>query len=625
MSMADGYRPDIDGLRALAVLPVLLFHAGVPGFSGGYVGVDVFFVISGYLITGIIAREIDAGRFSIVAFYERRARRIMPALIVVIAAVLIAAGFVYLPGDFEDVPRSALAATLFVSNVHFFLETGYFQGGAETRPLLHTWSLAIEEQFYILFPLFLILLARHAPRWRTGAILVVLAVSFAIAVVTQADGTGFAFYLLPARGWELMVGALLALRAPPPVPPGWRRETVAAAGLAAIGFAVISFDAGTVFPGAAALFPVLGAASLIHAAPGTWVGRLLSSRPFTGTGLISYSLYLWHWPIVVFVHYVTDSRPAGWTTAAIILASLVVAVLSWRFIETPFRRRDLIGRRGVFATMGAGMAALCLTASAMVMAGAWPARYSPEVARLAQARHDVSPYRDRCHDTGSAYGRQPCVLGAKAPPTALLWGDSHGVEYAFALSRMAERNGWSLIQRTASSCPPVLYAPRTGGERCAAINREVLEQIRTSPELGTIFLAALWPVNRQDSAMVQGLEDTLATLAKEGRRVVLIGPVPGNGFDVPRHLAHLAQRNRLAEARGADRAEIEPVERWMRAIAARWPDAITYVSAADAICDERTCRIIQGGSPLYFDSHHPSVSAARLVLARLDDRVAPGP
>lgn len=207
------YRPDIDGLRALAVLPVVLYHVGVPGFSGGYVGVDIFFVISGFLITGIIAREVDEGHFSIWHFYERRARRILPALFVLVAAVLVAASLIFLPGDFEGVPRSALSALGFVANIWFFSQSGYFQGAAETMPLLHTWSLDVEEQFYIVFPLALILIAKFASSWRTAMVWVLAAASLLLALATADNGDGFAFYPLPARAWELIAGSLLALGA----------------------------------------------------------------------------------------------------------------------------------------------------------------------------------------------------------------------------------------------------------------------------------------------------------------------------------------------------------------------------------------------------------------------------
>jgi peptidoglycan/LPS O-acetylase OafA/YrhL len=607
----------VDGLRAVAILPVLLFHAGVSTFSGGYVGVDVFFVISGYLITGIIAREIDQGRFSILAFYERRARRILPALLAVIAFVLLGASLLYLPGDFESVPKSALAATFFVSNVTFFLETGYFQGGAETKPLLHTWSLAIEEQFYIGFPILLMLLARYLPSWRTAVVAVIALFSFALAVATQTDGSGFAFYLLPPRAWELFAGSLVALGVIPTVRSRAVREGIAWGGLALIAYAVLTFDKSTVFPGVNALFPVIGAATLIHCAPGTSVGRLLGWKPMVGIGLISYSLYLWHWPLIVFASYATDAKLTGWASLAVILASLVIATLSWRFVEEPFRRRERFSRRSIFAMSGVSMGAVCAVAAVMVGAGGWPGRFSPEVVRMAQAQHDVSPYRDRCHDSDADAGRPPCVLGADVPPSALLWGDSHGVELAFALSRMKAVADRSLLQRTQSSCPPVLGYDPPEDPRCARVNRQVFEEIRAQPRLQTIYLAAFWGSGRYDSPEFGAqLEQTIRHLLEQGRRVVLIGPIPSHWSHVPRRLARFAQSGRLEQAARTPRSTAGLNEMRLRKIAARWKArGVAYVDAAAALCEGQFCSTVNQGAPLYFDSHHLSVTGANVVIA----------
>ena len=359
--MQIDYRRDIDGLRAVAIVPVLLFHAGVPGFGGGYVGVDVFFVISGFLITQIIAREIDGGRFSILNFYERRARRIMPALMAMIAAVLIAACAVYLPGDLNAVPKAAAAATLFVSNLWYFATTGYFAGGAETKPLLHTWSLAVEEQYYIGFPVLLILVARFWPRGRTAMVAAIALVSFGWAVATQGKGDGFAFYMLPPRAWELFAGSLLALGVVPHIRAQWLRELLALAGLAAIGFAIFAYDKTTVFPGVTALPPVLGSVAILHAGAQTRVARMLGLSPFVGIGLISYSLYLWHWPVIVFAQYATDATLSGWGSVAAIAASVLLAVLSWRFVERPVPRSGAVRATGDFwhNRCGDGVAVPC--------------------------------------------------------------------------------------------------------------------------------------------------------------------------------------------------------------------------------------------------------------------------
>jgi peptidoglycan/LPS O-acetylase OafA/YrhL len=398
-----GYRADIDGLRALAIVPVLLFHAGVPGFGGGYVGVDILFVISGFLITGVIAREIDAGQFSIVHFYERRARRIMPALMAMIAAVLVVASWLYFPDDLRKLPASAIAATLFYSNIHLFFDVNYFGGGSEIKPLLHSWSLAVEEQFYIGFPVLMIMIARFAPQWRRGIVAAFALLSFAIAVATQAKGDGFAFYWLPPRAWELFAGSLLALGVMPTL--GRRtREALALAGVIAIAFSIITYGKTTVFPGVTALPPVLGAVAIIMAGRGTRIAQILETPLLVGIGLISYSLYLWHWPVIVFAEYTTNARLSGWRSVAAIALSLGLAVLSWRWIERPFRDPRRMGRKTIFTWTGVGMASLCAASLALATTDGWSGRFNPATLQYLAAAKDISPMRDACHDADPARG-----------------------------------------------------------------------------------------------------------------------------------------------------------------------------------------------------------------------------
>lgn len=615
---AHRYRRDIDGLRALAILPVLFFHAHVPGFSGGYVGVDIFFVISGYLITGIIAADIDDGRFSLIRFYERRFRRIMPALVAMILATLGAAVLLYLPGDLEGVPRSALAATLFASNLWFFTDTGYFSGGADVKPLLHTWSLAVEEQYYIGFPILLILLMRYAPRWRTGAIAIIAAGSLALAIAMQRDTSGFTFYLLPTRAWELFAGALLALGGVPAIRPRWARELVAWIAVSVVTFAVSFYDRNTIFPGLSALPPVLGAAALIHAAPGTSAGRLLGWSPLVAVGLISYSLYLWHWPLIVFTEYATDTPLAGAMQPAIIAVAMAAAALSWRFIEHPFRDAHRVPQRTIFLLTGTAMALLCALSLALLAMGGWPSRFAPPVLAQIAGRQDVAPTRKQCHDTFLRHA-EPCILGAATPPDAMLWGDSHGVELAYALALKARAQHRSLVVRTTSSCPPVLgYDAKD--RRCASANHAAMDAVRANPGLRRIYLAAFWANGDfDDPAFLARLDRTIAAIRAEGRDVVLIGPVPPQPFDVPRRLAHLAHAGRLDEARGVDRAWVEARTPHLRALAARWrARGVRVIDPTAILCAGGACAIERDGKPLYFDSHHLSMAGARLVMAGED-------
>jgi len=389
------YRAEIDGLRALAVIPVIFFHAGIESFSGGYVGVDVFFVISGYLITTIILADLEQGRFSIVHFYERRVRRILPALFFVMFCSLPLAWYLFLPSDMKDFSQSLAAVSTFSSNILFWRESDYFAGAAELKPLLHTWSLAIEEQYYVLFPLFLLVLWRVEKRWIAGAVLLVLVTSLWVAHWGAYYAPTANFFLLPSRAWELAIGALVALflfnsdyKAFQPPASGLIGEAGGLAGLALIVYSIVIFDERTPFPGLYALVPTLGTALIIVFATGKSVaGKLLSARPIVAVGLVSYSAYLWHQPLLAFARY-------GWPDMAQMLlitvcaVSLGLAALSWRFVEKPFRDRDLMSRRTVFM-FGAIGSVFFLTVGAL---GTWTDgfinRYEPRLHSLLKVDHN---------------------------------------------------------------------------------------------------------------------------------------------------------------------------------------------------------------------------------------------
>lgn len=361
-----GSRRDIDGLRALAVIPVVLFHFGFSTFSGGFVGVDVFFVISGFLITSILFREISAQRFSFVDFWARRARRIIPALSVVLLVTLALGWLLLTAKDFSELGRTVRYQALFISNILFMREDGYFQPASDLKPLLHTWSLAVEEQYYIFFPLLMVLLMRHVRHWR-WMLFAVLLISFGLNIAYIDRKPDFAFFSLPTRAWELLCGAMLAvLPARKHAVRPWLAQSVGAAGLAAVLLAVFTFDRGTVFPGWAALLPVLGATALIWSGGqgSTWAGQLLSARVFVWIGLLSYSFYLWHWPVYVYANAISIDGIQPWEAAGWILLALGLAWLSWRFVELPFRdKRLLAGRKPVLVGGLMAMAVLAVTGS----------------------------------------------------------------------------------------------------------------------------------------------------------------------------------------------------------------------------------------------------------------------
>ncbi|GAB4549132.1 MAG: hypothetical protein Fur002_26250 [Anaerolineales bacterium] len=362
--MKSNYRADIDGLRAIAVLAVILNHADVPLFSGGYVGVDIFFVISGYLITGIIARELTQGEFSLARFYERRVRRIFPALFAVLLFTTLAGALLYNAENFSDYGRSVIAATFFFSNVHFWKEVGYFDAPAQLKPLLHTWSLAVEEQFYIFFPLLMAALARFAKRKTVWALSALALASFAYSVYQVYFGDpSAAFYLPQTRIWELLIGCLLALFVDRLSAGIGVKNALSFLGLAFIFAPILFYSENTPFPGVAAAAPVMGAALILFSGANAQplVNRLLSAPPMVFIGKISYSLYLWHWGFFIFAKYYLIQPLSALQTAWLLFAALAVSSLSWKWIEQPFRHTANAPRSVLFRYAAGAMALAALT------------------------------------------------------------------------------------------------------------------------------------------------------------------------------------------------------------------------------------------------------------------------
>jgi len=352
------YRKEIDGLRALAVLPVILFHAGFEWFSGGYVGVDVFFVISGYLITTIIISEMAQSRFSIVNFYERRARRILPALFFVMLACLPFAWLWLIPSDLKDFGQSLVAVSTFSSNILFWSESGYFDINTDLKPLLHTWSLAVEEQYYILFPIFLLMTWRMGIKWILIILLFTFIGSLALAQWGAFNRPGANFYLLPTRGWELLIGVFVAfyLKYNSNLKSHFCNQVLSLLGFCMVIYSIVAFDDDTPFPSLYALIPTVGTGLLIlSAVPNTLVHSFLGLRPLVGIGLLSYSAYLWHQPILAFARHRFLGDVSDLLLLGLCVASIVMAWFSWKFIEAPFRNKRKINRRAIFTLSAVGM------------------------------------------------------------------------------------------------------------------------------------------------------------------------------------------------------------------------------------------------------------------------------
>ena len=524
------YRPDIDALRAVAVVPVILFHLDVGGFAGGFVGVDVFFVISGFLITGVI---LDAGdNFTLQQFYNRRARRILPALFVMVAAVLAVAALIMLPADYRRLCRSAVAVVAYVSNVYFWQQSGHFDTASHSRPLLHTWSLGVEEQFYICFPLLLVLLrATRASRRKVLVVLAALAaLSFALSVLLPGYDRGDSFYLPQFRAWELLMGAILACAAPSAPRSEAVREALAWTGIGLIGYAVLAFDGGTPFPGASALYPCVGAALIIHARAGGRLpmGRLLHNRAVVFIGLISYSLYLWHWPIIVLYRYYHLAQPGMAARLGIVAATFGLAVLSWRFVEMPVRRSSW-GTRTIFTWSAAASAGLVAVSLAGHQTGGLQRRGGPPVPR---ANHRAAYNPGTCFlqktQAPGQWRAARCTFsppGGEPGPRLLLWGDSHAAHLAPGLRVIQRDQPFVLTQATFAGCPPLRAYSERANPACRPFNDTVVAYVaRHRPDV--VLLSARW--NAFDDLRVlqrrlEGLTADGCVRGVEGIDDVLIG------------------------------------------------------------------------------------------------------
>ena len=614
-SAHGGYRADIDGLRAFAVGAVVLFHAGIPQLSGGYVGVDVFFVISGYLITQTLLRD-----HSIVRFYQRRARRILPALFAMLLIVLGVGAALLLPHDLEEVAKSAGATVLFVSNIFFWRGAGYFAVETELWPLLHTWSLGVEEQFYLAFPLLVGLMARL--RWKRHALVfVVLALaSFALAEYgLAARKTTVVFYHSPTRAWELLVGSILATGALPALHRPVARAIAAVIGLACIVAPVFAYLPSTHFPGAGALPPVLGTALLI------WSGEagshpltpLLQWEPLRGIGLISYSLYLWHWPILAYARYVAiDPLSPAWTTVAV-AGSLLAAWLSWRFVERPFRTG--VSNRAIWLLSLSGIVAILALSIMLVAAHGLPGRVPAAVRALNAAQGTTW----RCPVTAMRpLGRYyACPLnfddGRLDRAEIVLWGDSHAQMYAPALVRSAGAHRALLV--IAHGCAPV--AGDGPSAACGAIQRGNFAEIaRLSAK--TVILAQNWPQARDEVGKrtgrptssaeryregVRRLRALVTALRRAGKRVVIVAPIAIPSYEVSSVVSRsLWFYGKATTPLGVTRADhLREYANVLTAMdeLARDPDVMVLRTDAGS-CDGRACRYVIGGSPIFSDRGH---------------------
>lgn len=658
MNGEASYRRDIDGLRAVAAAAIVFHHAFPVLLPGGFVGVDVFFVISGYLITRLIAQARDAGTFSWGGFYLRRARRIAPAYVVVVMATVALATWVEMPRLLAQTGAATAASGLFVTNLLLLQTPGYFSPGAQQNPLLHLWSLGVEEQFYLVWPLVVTALSLRWVRGaRAGLAAALLVGSLVLAQALVATGaTTLAFAALPARAWEFLAGGVLALGL---VRPPGDRNTANLAGI--IGGLMIAgslalLNETSAFPGLSAVPACLGAALLIWSGSGAAPGAaLLRLAPVVGLGRVSYSFYLWHWPLLVLAADVAQQPLSAPARLALVGLALILAILTWRFVEQPFRRGSLERPwRRLGLTLLPLLAPIAAGALLFVTHGL-PSRLSPAARALADLEEtDVNPARETCLEGQGKAGPDACRFGA-APGAAgdevLVWGDSHADALTPGVVEWARRRGWSVREAARSGCPPMvglkIRLSASFALDCAPTAEAALDRIGSDKRLRLVVLSGRWPLYRGappfydvnsprvrveavgrpgfKPSMTASLRATLEAIARRNPnvRVLIVGPFPELTLGAPECLAQVKQLGGRPEVCADVDAELPlsragPAEDEIRA-AIQDRQGVAAVFPSETLCRGGRCLAMMAGRPIYFDDDHLSASGARrLAPAWLD-------
>lgn len=608
------YRREIDGLRALAVLPVILFHAGFEMFSGGFVGVDVFFVISGYLITAMLIEDIEKQRFSIANFYERRARRLLPALFCVLLVCIPFAWMWMTPQELKVFSQSLVAVSVFISNIFFWRQSDYFDPIAEGNPLLHTWSLAVEEQFYLLFPIFLILSWRFGKKVVFGLILFLVAISLGLSEWGWRNSATANFYLAPTRAWELFAGSVAALIAHS---RGTKRsDPLAFSGLLAIIFAIFWYDESTPFPSAYALVPVIGVVLLIlYADEETCAAKLLSMPAFVGVGLVSYSAYLWHQPLVAFLQMRAMQEPSQVIMMFLVIGSLVLGYLSWKYVEQPFRDKAKFERMKVFAGAVAGTVLFISIGFIGNRYEGFPERmehHQLEILQWEQYRPEVQ-YREgvcflRKEQTYNDYGNE-CTAG---DAELLVWGDSHAAALASGLRHIAP-----VDQLTASACPPILNRNFASRPNCKD-NNAFIEETIALKKYTSVILHANW--KNRSAKDIDSLVSTILRLKYLGvNNIYVVGGVPQYFPSLPRRLLLTGKEISKIDQVRYPQDDIRSVDNAIYSKILN-TDAI-FLSLNDILCRENNCRATHKHDgiiyPIAWDYGHLTEGGARYIATEL--------
>lgn len=657
------YRPDIDGLRAVAVLAVILYHITRVGLGGGFVGVDVFFVISGYLIGGIIIDETENGSFSYRRFYLRRIKRLFPAFFVMCLVTVPLAWWLLLPTDLRALGKSLVAATVFLSNHLFYKEAGYFDAARDSKPLLHTWSLSVEEQFYICFPLFMRYMTRLGRPAMAVALGVVALASFAYAQYLLSVDPAASFYSLGSRGWELLLGATAAL---PQLRyqqlPMRLRQALTWVSLPPLLLPMLLYSDSTPFPGLAALPCCLSTAWLLWAGrPGsdTLPQRALSTAVPVTIGRMSYSLYLWHWPVYVYMNYYAADT-LGWSGRAVALVlTFVLGALSWHVIEQPLRATR---RPPAFVFAGAllGSALLAILGFGIYRSGGAPGRLAAETRAIAFADNDFLQIQDRCEsaDNQALPGINFCRVGAvNAPEQFLVWGDSHARAMRDGVDQIATETGVGGLVVGAAGCLPAFDTRKqesaTGprGDRACSVQNAAVKRLLTQPSsIKRVLLVGRWsyytegrgigidaqnviriestldtspadPAGGQAEVVKEALGDTVHWLRDRGYRVYLLQQIPEIPEFSSRKLFQVVRSGKASiddAIKRFGRVSLDNVERRQRHAtealqAAAAGGGATILTTHQLFCDGQTCSAWDDSGPAYFDNNHVTGSTTRRI------------
>ncbi|MBO9407030.1 acyltransferase [Shimia sp. R9_1] len=647
------HRREIDGLRAIAVLAVVFYHFGVPGFGGGFVGVDIFFVVSGFLIGGLLWREHqETGRLALGQFYMRRIRRLAPAYFVMAFAVLTIGALILLPSDFRETAKGVVAATVYLSNVMFYRQAGYFDGAVEEKIMLHTWSLSVEEQFYVFLPLLFLIFARSARGlWIALASCFVLSLLGNLIMTPRAHPA--AFYLFPFRAWELLAGVGLAVLRHERPDLMREHQAISWVGLLLLGVSILFVQAGSGFPGWQVIAPVLGTVMLIaNGQEDNWVNRVLSMRVPVLIGLISYSLYLWHWPVYTLTTYLQGSYAGPAETALWISISFVLATLSWRFVEQPVRKATQLASWSLLSAL--------VAASALAVSFSWviyrtdglPQRFDTQSQMHIAATGDFLQDFSRCYvpKDGPFEGLEVCPIGPEsAHHNLIVWGDSHVRAYFEGLDQAAHETKRSGLVIWRAGCAPLFdvtkqesAATRAQDAACAAANRQIRAALQEMPDLRDVLLIGRWayyatgegsgndmhntirlrsealgPMT-QDRLLAKALAATTEEIAQLDRDVYVLRQPPEIAYykapDIARALVHGRLTAQLARRIG----QISVTNAERRAAGAN--EALSRSGAQildtwDWFCDPFLCDAVQGGVGQYFDNNHVTNAAARRMRA----------